>query len=130
MYWSDTKSDQTSLIRANLDGSNVTKISSGFIPSIITITLAQPFNDTLYWADYCGNTIGSIDVHGTSKRTIVEPESNTGPRGIQFDVDKFYFSSWYGKSIQSFDRDSGEYLATIFNSTGQIRHLALFNEPA
>ena len=126
MYWGNRGSSPHSLVRANLDGSNATTISTGFT-DLRGITLDQPSNGVLYWADLGANTIGTINVNGGNNVTLVEQEGNPGPWGIQVDAHRIYFGNMYSKNIQSVDKGSGKGLTTLYNSTGTVKHLALFN---
>ena len=129
MYWGNRGTTPNSLVRAKTDGSNATIIATGFV-QLDGMALDHPSNGVLYWADWRANTIGTIDVNGANKRTIVELEGNPGPWGIQVDAHRIYFGNLFGKNIQSVDKYSGQELTTIFNSTGNVRQLALFKVPA
>ena len=123
MYWGD---GGNSLVRANLNGSSATIMATGF-QILYGITRDQFSNGVLYWADWGANTIGTFDVNGGSKQTLVK--LRYGPYGIQVDAHKIYIANRDGKSIHSVDKGSAEELTTIFNSTGGIRYIALFSAP-
>ena len=128
MYWGNRGSSPHSLVRANLDGSNARIISREF-SELRGITLDGPLNDLLYWADWGDNLIGTIDVNGGYKRTLVELKGNVQPYGLQVDAHKIYFSTGSSRTIQSVDRYSGKELTTIFNSSAGLRHIALISAP-
>ena len=127
MYWGRRGPVPHSIVRSNLDGSNAVIISTGF-SNLYGITLDQNSNGVLYWADIQDNTIGTIDVNGNNKQTLVVLEGTPGPCGIQVDANRIYIGNFRGKNIQMMDRDSGPALTNIFQSRGHIFQLALYKE--
>ena len=100
MYWCTSKSGADCLVRANLDGSNATVVSSGY-RKLYGITLGQPSNDLLYWVDQAANKIGSVDVDGGNKRAIVKLKANPAPFGVQVVLTRLIPAIITGKMLKA-----------------------------
>ncbi len=90
-----------SILRANLDGTGITRILS--LPGPQGMAL-DPKAGKLYWTDYINRDIESANLDGTGRTTLV-----TGVSGVQLALDaaagKLYWTDGGNKDIESINLD-------------------------
>jgi len=105
IYWSTSLTAAAGEIRrANLDGSNVEVVVSGYgKPARIAV---DPAGGKIYWTDYVIDVVARANLDGTMMQSLYVVGSNMNPDGIALDVagGKVYWGQSYASNREKIMR--------------------------
>ncbi|MBA3483776.1 MAG: hypothetical protein H0T51_18385, partial [Pirellulales bacterium] len=94
MYWVDHNAGR--IQRANLDGSNVEIILSGFGNGTLVGIELDLAAGKMYWTNYSAGQIQRANVDGTGLENLVTGQNGIWDVTLDTSAGKMYWSTWYG----------------------------------
>ncbi|KAK9512535.1 hypothetical protein O3M35_000936 [Rhynocoris fuscipes] len=108
MYWTDWSTDNPSVSRASLDGSDIKvlfKKPDVHWPNGITV---DHISEHIYWVDAKLDYIATADLHGRNFRKVISNEGRVAhPFSVAVFKDNLYWDDWNQNSIFVADKDHG-----------------------
>jgi hypothetical protein len=100
IYWANNKQGST-IGRADLDGGNV---NNSFITGANDPEGVAVDGQHIYWGNYSGNSIGRVDLDGTSNKNVNFVSGGVdGPAGVAVDGQHIYWASTNGNTVGRVD---------------------------
>ncbi|KAF2902543.1 hypothetical protein ILUMI_03643 [Ignelater luminosus] len=116
LFWTDWASDNASVSRSNLDGTNIKVLFSKpevQWPNGITI---DHIAERIYWVDAREDYIGSSDLHGGRFKKIIKNNTLVShPYAIAVFKDNLYWNDWKQNAVFSADKDHGVAIKLLLN---------------
>ena len=84
----------------------------------------------IYWTETVGHTIGTCDLEGGNRRTLVEFSGSPGPFGLVVHRSLLYIGNFREKNVQSVDKYTGGNLTTVYSYNGGVRQVAVIDSTA
>jgi virginiamycin B lyase len=100
IYWANNKQGST-IGRADLNGGNVDNsfITGANVPEGVAVD-----GQHIYWGNYSGNSIGRVDLDGTSNKNVNFVSGGVdGPAGVAVDGQHIYWASTNGNTVGRVD---------------------------
>lgn len=116
MYWSDW-GIKPMIAKSLMDGTHDRPFVSDNIAWPNGLTIDYP-NERLYWVDAKHQTVSSIRLDGTDRRTVLE-NIVKHPYAVAVFEDKLYWSDWTTHSIQMCDKFTGKNHHTLLKENKQ-----------
>jgi virginiamycin B lyase len=100
IYWANNMEGST-IGRADLDGGNV---NNSFITGANDPEGVAVDGQHIYWGNYSGNSIGRVDLDGTSNKNVNFVSGGVdGPAGVAVDGQHIYWASTNGNTVGRVD---------------------------
>ncbi|XP_026686698.1 sortilin-related receptor [Diaphorina citri] len=127
MFWTDWATEDASISRANLDGSEVRKLFDSTIvtwPNGITIDF---FADRIYWVDAKEDYIASSNVDGSHFKKIISSDERVAhPFAVGVFKDLIYWDDWKANAVFMADKDTGHGITTLMDQLPGPMDLKIF----
>ncbi|XP_046384175.1 sortilin-related receptor-like isoform X2 [Ischnura elegans] len=127
VFWTDWSTDDASVSRANLDGSDVRKLFTVPLvewPNGITI---DHIAERIYWVDARKDYIGSSDLDGKMFRKVISNDGRVShPFAVAVFKDNLYWDDWDQNAIYMADKDLGIGITAIAENLTTLMDLKIF----
>ncbi len=102
MYWVDHNAGR--IQRANLDGSNVEIILSGFGNGTLVGIELDLAARKMYWSNYSTGTIQRANFDGSGIENVISAQNHVWDVTLHAATGKIYWSTWFGGVVSASNR--------------------------
>ncbi|XP_046384186.1 sortilin-related receptor-like isoform X2 [Ischnura elegans] len=127
VFWTDWSTDDASVSRANLDGSDVRKLFTRPLVERPYGIAIDHIAERIYWVDDIKQYIGSSDLDGKMFRKVISHDGRVHPPiAVAVFKDNLYWDNRNKDAIYMADKDLGIGITAIAENLPDLRDLKIF----
>ena len=127
LFWTDWSTENPSVSRSNLDGSDVMQLFKQPVVQWPNGIAIDHIAERIYWVDAREDYIGSSDLHGKMFKKIIEKDEFVAhPFSVAIFKDTMYWDDWKRNAIFRADKDRGIDVGSLAHQLSGLMDLKVY----